>query len=598
MGLRDYQQDCLDKIREAKRKGINKQLCVSPTASGKTVIFSHLPDALGLQPGEQMMVCAHRKELCDQTAEKLRRYNPDLKVSVERAEERADTNADLIVASVPTIGKAKRREADNGNLIASPDDSDLKWEFCSRLRKFDPERVRHCVIDEFHHCPAGSTYHNVLRYFRLFKPEPEYDDRSKTLIGFTATPNRSDSIGMDAIVDEIVFQREIREMVKAGWLERIHAYMVHTETNISEVATRQGDFVPSQLEKVINSPERNRLIVSEYQKRGEGMQAFAFTVDVQHSIDLAQAFNDAGIPAAAISGDTPPDLRAAYFQAFRDYELQILVSCQVLLEGTDVPQASVGLMCRPTKSGLMYTQSIGRLLRPYPAPEELARWVGWIKPYAIILDFVDVCGRHRLNTIPTLFGLRPDFDARGKDVVETVEEVEQLTTKARGVDPALFTDLTSLRAMVESVDLLATPTVPEALRGVSPFTWMTGPTGGYVLILPEKASYSVKQNLLGQWEASRSANGVRYPMGKFRSLDAAVRDIDQRVPPDVQVILKSDAGWRREAPSDKQVGLLWKVDRELRQRIPTYEQFSAFVKATYTRGDVSNRINHNWRRVR
>ena len=89
MELRDYQTDCLQAICSGFREGVFRQLISLPTGSGKTVIFSHLLKALGLARNERTLVLAHREELIEQSAAKLRAANPEASITVEMAERRA-----------------------------------------------------------------------------------------------------------------------------------------------------------------------------------------------------------------------------------------------------------------------------------------------------------------------------------------------------------------------------------------------------------------------------------------------------------------------------------------------------------------------------
>src|SRR5204862_4303704 len=54
--------------------------------------------------------------------------------------------------------------------------------------------------------------------------------------------------------------------------------------------------------------------------------------------------------------------------------------------------------------------------------------LGWrgTKEAAVIVDFCDVTARHSLVTVPSLFGLRSGFDAKGKEIIAQVEVVERL----------------------------------------------------------------------------------------------------------------------------------------------------------------------------
>ena len=68
--------------------------------------------------------------------------------------------------------------------------------------------------------------------------------------------------------------------------------------------------------------------------------------------------------------------------AFRRGDLDILCNCALWTEGLDVPEVSCIHQVRPTKSDSLYTQIIGRALRPVPG-----------KVDALILDYAPLEAR-------------------------------------------------------------------------------------------------------------------------------------------------------------------------------------------------------------
>ncbi len=74
MELRPYQIECLEAIDSKVDQGINRQLVVLPTGSGKTVIFSELIKRKNLKT----LVIAHRIELLEQAKDKLKKVAPDI----------------------------------------------------------------------------------------------------------------------------------------------------------------------------------------------------------------------------------------------------------------------------------------------------------------------------------------------------------------------------------------------------------------------------------------------------------------------------------------------------------------------------------------
>ncbi len=582
MQLRDYQGEALKNVNTAMREGVNKQLIVLPTGTGKTIIFAELPRAIEMKAREQMYVIVQRDELCFQAMEKVQKRNPDLKVSLEKAQYRADQNADIIVASIQTLGMAK--EDENG-----------AWVYSERLKRFEPSRCRAVVTDEAHHL-VSKQYHGMLRYFDVFKPEFQYDDPNRLLLGVTATPGRSDNQGLEMLFDKIVFSRDLREMIEKGWLANLRAFRVDTMVDISDVGMSQGDFATKELENKVNTPARNRLVVEKYKEIGKSLPGIAFTVDVQHSNDLAEEFRKAGIEAYAISGKTPAADRRKLIQMYAEGTIKVLVSCQVLLEGFDAPLATVALCCRPTKSKLLYTQSIGRVLRPYPAPEEALGWRGYVKENAIIIDFVDVSSKHQLLQIASLFGLRPGFDTKGKKITEVLEQVEKIAKQAPGVNLTLYDTVEKLQSAVQEIMLLGKPVIPDEIKQNSSLAWVTGMSPGIYQMTFDKTMLSIKENTLGAFEIFRHVNGVRTSLGSAATLGRALSLAEIEVPSEWYTRLQADAAWRFEKPTEQQIGFYAKLYPEVRALYSSDADFATGIAKKYTKGDISLEITKREKR--
>jgi superfamily II DNA or RNA helicase len=108
MNLRPYQIGAIEAVKERWLKGRSKQLISLPTGLGKTVIFSNLAKALGIT--KKILILAHREELLDQAAKKYAKWNPGVRIGVEKAERRAG-DADVVIASVQTLRKGSQRLA-------------------------------------------------------------------------------------------------------------------------------------------------------------------------------------------------------------------------------------------------------------------------------------------------------------------------------------------------------------------------------------------------------------------------------------------------------------------------------------------------------
>jgi len=68
-GLRPYQRQCLERLRQRYREGKRRLLVSLPTGTGKTVIFAQFPHYFRMK--KRLLVLAHREELLEQARRKV-----------------------------------------------------------------------------------------------------------------------------------------------------------------------------------------------------------------------------------------------------------------------------------------------------------------------------------------------------------------------------------------------------------------------------------------------------------------------------------------------------------------------------------------------
>lgn len=515
MNLRPYQQQCLDKSLERYRAGVNRQLAVLATGLGKAVLFAALRQHHEFR--KRVMVLVHREELANQAADKIFHWNPGLMIGVEMANRYAAPMHTFIVASVPTLGRKNSQ----------------------RILRFDPADFDCIVSDESHHS-TSPQWRNVLDHFGLMTANSE----APLSLGLTATPNRSDGMGLRQCFDEIVFDMGIRQGIESKFLCDLRGIRISSDTSLDAVKVRAGEFADDDLAKTVNTTKRNALIVKEWYKHAFGKKTIVFTVDVQHALDLAEAFKAHGVTAEAIWGDDPE--RARKLASHRKGETDVLCNCAILTEGYDDPSIGCIVDAAPTKSTLRYTQKIGRGTRICDGKDD-----------CLVMDVVDNCSKHSLMTVSSLLGLPKSLDLKGEKYSAAKERLDRIAQEFPTANVQDIKSLDQLKSIAENISLFQVSYPPE-ISQLSELAWRQQGEG-YMLAV-NRELVTISKDLRDEFWVRGSINGnpleehSQNLPGAFNIADRIVLDSGG-----VRQILQRDARWRNDQPTTKQVDLCRKL---------------------------------------
>lgn len=405
MKLRDYQQACIDEI-EARPPG--RYLVQMATGLGKTVTFANIPR------NGKMLILSHREELVNQPLKYF-----DCLTGVEMAKEHAPPMAEVVSASVASLTQ--------------------------RLERFSPDEFDLIICDEAHHA-AARTYRRIFDYFHPRK-----------LIGFTATPNRSDSVRLDDVFQEIIFQRDLRWAIQNGWLCDIYCRRVNIGYDLTGVHTRNGDYAPGELDEAMDGTAD--AVAQCYRELATGA-TLVFAASVRQCQEIVSR-----VPGAvAVTGETKS--RSEIIAAFTRREIPCLVNCMVFTEGTDIPLVETVIIARPTQSDSLYAQMVGRGLRLHPDKERLN-----------LIDCVGVTGKSSLCTAPSLLGidLKNVPEKKRESLEGMLFELPQKATLASDCPESWIRN-------VEIVDLWA----KEHKYQTHNVNWFQMPDGELVCSLPDQ----------------------------------------------------------------------------------------------------------------
>ena len=332
--LRDYQQELLKQAETALQAPESRVMLPPLVGSGKTHIAGALL-ARRLSDGRKAAWLTHRTELAEQTRRMLEGSGvPAINNLSWRVGDAAPyLNNGAVILMAQTVG----RRANNGEIWSSYDNNDL------------------LVIDEAHHA-AAEGWERAIRQW----PGP--------VIGLTATPRRlSKTEGFDHLFKELRCGPQVSQLQAGDWLCQARLLMPQPQDVILGGAINTiGEYSESGI-KQANSGHPGVMTAGAlrlWQFHAAERQTVIYAISQDHAHNLTAVFNDAGIPAAVMLSDTPPQERAKAIESFSNGTIRALATATFATEGFDLPDASCVVITRPAMSLALYLQMVGRGLRP------------------------------------------------------------------------------------------------------------------------------------------------------------------------------------------------------------------------------------------
>lgn len=304
MELRSYQKDLFQKTQSAFLQGYRRPLVVAPCGAGKSYLFAEM---VRKTRGEAL-VLTHRQELKEQH-EKLFRN-----LGIENAR----------VAMILT-------EA-------------------NRLGRYPTPSL--IVADEAH-LSRSNSWMRVIEHYNTWT------------VGMTATPVRLDGKPLGDVFNTLIEGVDVRWLIDHQNLAP-YQYYAPTLVETDGLRTMAGDYVVSDLEKLMNERAIYGNVIESYRRFAGGERAIAYCVSVDHAKRTRDAFRDAGIRAEYLSAGTPSGRRKQILDDFRKGLFDVLCNVGIISEGVSIDEVSACLLLRPTESVALGIQQMMRCMRYLP----------------------------------------------------------------------------------------------------------------------------------------------------------------------------------------------------------------------------------------
>lgn len=208
------------------------------------------------------------------------------------------------------------------------------------------------ITDEVHRSIYGE-WKVVLSHFDSYQ------------IGLTATPAEH-TLSFFGSRSNWVYKYGYWEAVDDGKVVPYEAYRIRTGITMQGLEYEGEEYKPSQLEREITVPDRNRLIAEEVREQVEdGEKILVFAINDEHAIQLTEMFNEVYsdkpndyVRKITYTTDNSEDVLNNFKNEYM--EPTVAVTVEMVSTGTDVPPLQNIVFARPIKSPILYNQMMGR----------------------------------------------------------------------------------------------------------------------------------------------------------------------------------------------------------------------------------------------
>ncbi len=349
--LEPFQERLLELIELSRAQGQHRNLLVSATGTGKTVMaamdYARLRTTL---PRARLLFVAHREEILRQSRLTFRQVLADHAFGELWVGGQRPTVFDHVFASVQSLA-------------------------ATDLNRLDPTHFDVIIVDEFHHAAAPS-YAVIM------------DDLTpRELLGLTATPERADRLDvLRWFGGRIAAEMRLWDAIEQHRLSPFAYYGIHDGIDLTEIPWQRGRGydIEALADVYLGNEAWARFVYDQLRAHVDdvnSIRCLGFCVSVAHARFMAAQFQAFGLNAVAVWDQTSHADRQASLRDLAAGRIQVVFSVDLFNEGVDVPVVDTVLMLRPTESATLFIQQLGRGLR-----------LALGKSLCTVLDFV---GQHR-----------------------------------------------------------------------------------------------------------------------------------------------------------------------------------------------------------
>ena len=209
------------------------------------------------------------------------------------------------------------------------------------------------VVADEAHLSRSNSWMRVIDYYNTWT------------VGLTATPVRLDGKPLGDVFSTLIEGVDVRWLIDHQNLAP-YEYYAPTLVETDGLRTMAGDYVVSDLEKLMNERAIYGDVIETYRRFAPGERSICYCVSVNHAAQTAVAFRNAGIRAEYLSAGTLPRRRREILEDFRNGGFDVLCNVGIISEGVSIDEVSCCILLRPTESVALGIQQMMRCMRYLP----------------------------------------------------------------------------------------------------------------------------------------------------------------------------------------------------------------------------------------
>lgn len=218
------------------------------------------------------------------------------------------------------------------------------------------------VLDEAHYAGAPE----------LTKALRAYRDSGVNLIGLSATPGRSDDLGLsemlalfdaNLLVPKSLGPDPVQTLQDRGILSALEFHLFPIASALPGLRRTSIHERALSIDRMIMNEARFRAAIEAVEEATSMGRCLVYCADVLHACATAVCLRTRGLNATVLTGEMGKKEREEAIEALEIGRVDALINIRVLTTGYDFPRLAAIAITSPVTSPILYEQMVGRVAR-------------------------------------------------------------------------------------------------------------------------------------------------------------------------------------------------------------------------------------------